>query len=1794
MEVRFTSERDGSAPLPRDALRLSPKTRGTLSWKDAYTLAFIPAEPFKPGKRYRAFVEGAKIPGDPALSSFSFEFEAQPSLFELAFDPVRINADGDAVISGALSAEAGAALSLIEKAVSAPELGRPEWSHGDGSHRFSFPPFARGDTERTVAVSWSGRALGSPEKGFMSFRIPASGRFEVMSIEAPSPGVLEVAFSSPLKADQDLRGFVSLGGSTNVRYSIEGNVARIFGAEDMSPGTELSIRDLSDAGGQFLAEPVQYQVASAWELPEARFTGAGTVLPTSQGAAMTVQTRNISGLLVEAFRIHGDNMIQFLQVNNLEGNRELYRVGEPVWTKAFDFPWREGDKNRWVRRGLDLSELVRKYPDGMFHIRMSFRPRHVHYECTASHGDFSNLPFPDDSFPVIGGGEGERSFWDNHSPGSQSRYDWYRYRRDPCHPAFYEAYGDHNVTAGKNVLVSDLGLLAKKSADGDWLLAVSDVKTALPVPGAAVELRNYQGRVLSRALTGNDGLARFRNPPVPAFVFAQSAGNRGYLRLNDSAALAISHFDVSGSQSANGVRGLIYGERGVWRPGDPIYLTFLLSDAEGSLPSDHPVLFELEDPRGRIAEQRTYTSSVDGFYPIAVSTSENAPTGDWTARVRVGANVFTRGVKIETVMPNRLRMDMDFGARDYLDASPTPVSLEASWLYGAPAPGLKADVSVAFGDRETSFSSFTDYSFRDPSRTVSGERYILYEGNLDGQGKARFDMRLSPGDSVPGKLSARFLTRVFEPSGVFSSEQMALEFSPYPRYVGVKLPTGDASRNMLLTDTDHSADIVVLDGDGKPVTGALRLDCAIYKLSWRWWWEKGIGERAEFSEALSRTPVSRETITVSGGRASWKFRVNYPDWGRYLVVARDTAGGHSAAGIVYIDWPGWAGRSQGGGQGAAAMLALTPERTQYLAGEKVAVSFPSNREAVALVSLERGGKILRSEWVTCADTLTRYEFLADPSMAPNVYVHVTLLQKHLQTQNDLPIRLYGIAPVNVEDPGTRLRPVIEAPDNWQPESAASFKVREASGRPMTYTVVVVDEGLLGLTRFTLPDPRAYFYAREASFLKSWDLYSEIIGAYSGQLETLLAIGGGEDIFDDSAKDTQRFKPVVRFFGPYTIRAGETRTEEFALPPYTGALRIMVLAASSGPPPAAGRAYGTAEKSVPVSSDLMVYGTVPRSLSPGDEAVIPVTVYSYREERRQVAVTFVPEAGLELIGAENPPGRRTVSFEKGGETTVEFRVKAMDRPGEARLRVTAESAGLKTASHRTELEIRSTAIPVTESLTELVAAKGVWPGRIRLPGRAGTNTAVLELSRLPPLNLEKRLDFLIKYPNGCVEQTTSSVFPQLYLDKVLTLEAGRLAETRSNIAAGIDRLMGFRTSGGGFSYWPGDAEPHDWGSSYAGHFLVEAKRAGFAVPAQAIENWAEFQRGKAAVWSGRNGGSQLDQAYRLYTLALAGAADLGSMNRLRDLEGLSPAAAWRLAAAYWYGGQRDAARSLAGRLAASVGDYRELSGTFGSALRDKAMILETLALLGDYTRARPLLEEISASLSSESWLSTQETAYSLIAAAPFVQGVAGKEPIRVEYNLGAAPESAVFQSASARFTLAVPPQIAPGSTIPFRVANLSEVPVYARISATGLPREGAETAMSRGLSLDVEYRDIRGESIDPGGLNPGDDMEIRVSVRNTGMQPVPEVALVHPLPASWEIINYRLAGGGSSMTYDYQDIRDDRVMTYFDLERGGQKTVVFRVNLAYRGAFYRPAIHAYAMYDESIRAIVPGVPAGPAP
>ena len=349
VKVVFTQNQDTSQILSSNAFSLRPATRGDLSWQDEYTLIFTPNEPLSPGLRYQAAVN---VKG---INPFTFDFITVFPIMNVNLDLVQIDRNGDVLVQGVVIVDEGEDISVIEQSLRSPEMGVPVWVHQNGIHRFIFNSVERLSSSRSVSISWDGSYLGSNDRGFTTVMIPGTDSFEMLNLRLNN-GTIDISFSSPLRAYQDLRGFISLSGDTNVRYSIEGNIVRIFGdsSGSLNPGTELVIQDLEDINGQRLAVPVQYTIPDKWELPEIRFAGSGVILPSSQGSQLVVETKNISGLLVEAFHIYGNNMLQFLQVNNLSDEYELDRVGEPLWTKTFDFSFTAMDQNRWVRRGLDL------------------------------------------------------------------------------------------------------------------------------------------------------------------------------------------------------------------------------------------------------------------------------------------------------------------------------------------------------------------------------------------------------------------------------------------------------------------------------------------------------------------------------------------------------------------------------------------------------------------------------------------------------------------------------------------------------------------------------------------------------------------------------------------------------------------------------------------------------------------------------------------------------------------------------------------------------------------------------------------------------------------------------------------------------------------------------------------------------------------------------------------------------------------------------------------------------------------------------------------------------------------------------------------------------------------------------------------------------------------------------------------------------------------------------------------------------------------------------------------------
>ncbi|HWQ10806.1 MAG TPA: alpha-2-macroglobulin family protein, partial [Holophaga sp.] len=429
---------------------------------------------------------------------------------------------------------------------------------------------------------------------------------------------------------------------------------------------------------------------------------------------------------------------------------------------------------------------------------------------------------------------------------------------------------------------------------------------------------------------------------------------------------------------------------------------------------------------------------------------------------------------------------------------------------------------------------------------------------------------------------------------------------------------------MLLTDKDQEVSIVTVDTAGRPVSRD-KILVSLYKIEWKWWWDRSGESLAQYVSNVQTRPLLKAEVSTRDGAGKWTFQIHYPDWGRYLIRVEDPESGHASGQVVYIDWPGWAGRSREEGGAGATALSFTADKPAYKVGEKAVIYLPEAVQGRALVSIESGTSVLDKFWVSTVKGENRFEIPLTAAMTPNVYVHVSLIQPHRDKTSDTPIRLYGVIPILVEDPGTRLEPTIKMADEIRPKEKFRVEVRESGGRPMTYTLAVVDEGLLGLTRFATPDLRKGFYAREALGVTTWDLFDIVAEAYGAEMARILALGGDEGAESkDKAKQPRRFPPVVLFEGPFDLKAGGSGVHDLTMPQYFGAVRVMVVAGREG-------AFGLAEKSVPVRRDLMTLATLPRVVRPGEDVIMPVTVFVTKPEIREVTVSIETNGLFEVVG-----------------------------------------------------------------------------------------------------------------------------------------------------------------------------------------------------------------------------------------------------------------------------------------------------------------------------------------------------------------------------------------------------------------------------------------------------------------------------------------------------------------------------------------------------------------------------------
>ncbi len=291
---------------------------------------------------------------------------------------------------------------------------------------------------------------------------------------------------------------------------------------------------------------------------------------------------------------------------------------------------------------------------------------------------------------------------------------------------------------------------------------------------------------------------------------------------------------------------------------------------------------------------------------------------------------------------------------------------------------------------------------------------------------------------------------------------------------------------------------------------------------------------------------------------------------------------------------------------------------------------------------------------------------------------------------------------------------------------------------------------------------------------------------------------------------------------------------------------------------------------------------------------------------------------------------------------------------------------------------------------------------------------------------------------------------------------------------------------------------EWGTNYAGHFLLEASAHGYNLPTALIQQWSIYERTQALTWNqlvAPSYGTDLVQAYRLYLLALNRTPEIGAMNRLKEYKFITPEGKWRLAAAYYLIGQTKVALQLISGLPTTFSNRPYWGISYGSDLRDEAMVLETLTIMNRTAEAAQLVKTVAAQLAQDSWYSTQTTAYSLLAIAEFsgkvkggarinITGRSGEEKLNINSSASLSQTELTWQNSKSHVQL----------------TNKGSNVLYIRVINEGKPLS-TEIAPAQGnpdlLQLDLSYLTLTGSAIDPAKIKQGTDFVARITVRNPG-------------------------------------------------------------------------------------------------
>ncbi len=1293
-------------------------------------------------------------------------------------------------------------------------------------------------------------------------------------------------------------------------------------------------------------------------------------------------------------------------------------------------------------------------------------------------------------------------------------------------------------------LVSDLGVTTLAGNDGVHVV-VQRLSDAAPVAGLHVSLLARSNRVLGEATTDDSGHVHFPSGlalgsgnSAPAAVLVEGEGDFTVISLEEPE-FDLTDRGVEGREAPGPLDVFMTTDRGAYRPGETIHLTVLVRDARASAVSGLPLTLRLLRPDGVEYSEVLSAGDAAGGYVVHLPLGPTAPLGAWRVEAYVdttAAPLATSTVLVEEFVPERIGVELALAGgaaeADLVDAAAGPVlEVEARHLFGAPAAGMSVVGSVRLSGSST-LPDWPGYRFGRLDRSATSQLRLLPAGLLtDEEGRLEVALPLErlELDAVPYTMEV--VATVLDGSSRPVERTLTRHLQPTAPVIGIR----PGFEGALPENGDATFDLVLVDEEGRAAAGELTWQVDRVETNYQWF---SSGGRWYWEPITQRQRIAEGSVSTSGAPA----RVSVPvTWGRYeLRVSLAGEPGTSAATEFIAGW-----YAADAARETPDLLQVSLDAGSYAPGDTASLRILPEEPGVALVTV-LSDRVVHMRLVE-VEGETLVELPVTEEWGAGAYVTVSLVRPSGGPEH-LPTRSLGLDHASVEPGERQLTVTLVAPAEVRSGEELTA-VLEVAGLPdgvAHATVAAVDLGILNLTGFTAPDPSEHYFGQRRLGVAIRDLYGRLIDARQGAVGEIRS--GGDSSAELSGGPIPTEDLVALFSGP--VRLGDGRAEvTFRIPAWSGALRLMAVVWTA-------TAVGEASEDVLVRDPVVVQGSLPRFMTPGDESRLRLELTHVAGDAgtMQLAVTGHGLGDVPATVELSPNGRAVLDLPLAptevGEHTYDMTVTTPDGVEVRReLRLSVLHTDPETSrSERLELAPGRTLVLDDSHI------QGYRPGTARLTLAAG---------RAAALDLPRQVNRLTGYGYGSTERLASSLLP-LTLTPGLVVELGlvEVDELSERLQRTVDRLLTRQAANGSFGLWY--AGGFDvWLDAYVTEALLAAEAHGAVVPEGTIRMALDNLRNRLARAGSMQDGAA-GYAYAYYVLAQAGEAAIGDLRYHADVRAEAfdtPLAAAHLGAALALYGERSRSEAMferAEQLALAETDESTWRADFGTELRDRAALLALAAEAGSAAVDRDRLVGLITADLAKRYLSTQEAAWTLRGAVALSATDAGALELDGE-PLGSSVVTLDVSEAR-------------------ELTNVGSESVTVTLTTFGVPLT-PQGAGGVGYTISRALYTPEGEPADLNAISAGDRLVTVLEITPERGVPGGLLLIDDALPAGFEIDNANLLRSGDVRALDWLQLNAGADMTEARAERfvaAVQWTSQEPLRLAYfvravsPGEFHHPA------------------------